>query len=105
MPLRLAVTATVALTTPVPAADSATAVAAPVLDRALFNVPLGTAAEQNAIFIRVAGLVDRVPAGEQAAMSFFGFGRTPGPDANARCPPGDLRTGRPESRSLFNVGA
>jgi phosphatidylserine/phosphatidylglycerophosphate/cardiolipin synthase-like enzyme len=55
----------------------------PVIDHATFNNPVGNVAEQNAIFSQFARLIDRVPAGEQIALSFFGFdtvSQADGPD-------------------------
>jgi len=51
----------------------AAAVADPVIGHAVFNDPAGTTAQQNAIQIQLAGLIDRVPAGEEIQGSFFGF--------------------------------
>ena len=45
----------------------------PVMNRAVFNRPINSVAEQNAIFIQLARIIDRVPAGEEIQMSFFGF--------------------------------
>lgn len=45
----------------------------PLLNRAVFSRPLGSVAEQNAIFIQLARIIDRVPAGEEIQMSWFGF--------------------------------
>ncbi|WP_394851119.1 phosphatidylserine/phosphatidylglycerophosphate/cardiolipin synthase family protein [Pendulispora rubella] len=45
----------------------------PVMNKAVFNDPIGTKAAQNAIFIQFARLIDRVPAGEEIQMSFFGW--------------------------------
>ncbi|HZE40292.1 MAG TPA: phospholipase D-like domain-containing protein [Stackebrandtia sp.] len=53
----------------------------PVMNAPVFNDPLGTAAEQNAIFIQFARLIDRVPAGERISLSFFGFDTTSGQDS------------------------
>jgi phosphatidylserine/phosphatidylglycerophosphate/cardiolipin synthase-like enzyme len=53
----------------------------PVVGHAVFNDPTGTAAQQNAIFIQLAGLIDRVPAGEEIRMTIFGFDTPDTPDA------------------------
>lgn len=45
----------------------------PVINRAVFNDPFGTTAEQHALFIQLARLIDRVPAGETLQLSWFGF--------------------------------
>jgi hypothetical protein len=45
----------------------------PVINHATFNNPIGAPAEQNAIFIQLARLVDHVPAGEEIQLSWFGF--------------------------------
>jgi phosphatidylserine/phosphatidylglycerophosphate/cardiolipin synthase-like enzyme len=55
------------------AAGTAAAEPDPVINHAVFNDPLGTPAEQNAIFIQLARLIDRVPAGEEIQLSWFGF--------------------------------
>ncbi|MFE9655887.1 hypothetical protein [Micromonospora sp. NPDC006431] len=39
----------------------------------VFSRPTGTAAQQNAIFIQLARIIDRVPAGGEIQMSWFGF--------------------------------
>ena len=48
----------------------------PTLNDAVFNQPTGSAAEQNTIFIQLARIIDRVPAGGEIQMSWFGFGVT-----------------------------
>lgn len=53
------------------AAHAADAVPDPVINKAVFNDPFGTRAQQHALFIQLAGLIDRVPAGETIQMSFF----------------------------------
>lgn len=45
----------------------------PVIGQATFNDPVGAEAEQNAIFVQLARLIDRVPAGESIELSWFGF--------------------------------
>jgi len=45
----------------------------PLLGRGVFNDPAGTKAQQNAIVVQLAGLIDRVPAGAEIEGSFFGF--------------------------------
>lgn len=60
----------------VPALRPAPASAAgpdPVLDKPVFSRPLGSVAEQNAIFMQLGGIIDRVPAGEEIQMSWFHF--------------------------------
>ncbi|SFW76372.1 phospholipase D-like domain-containing protein [Amycolatopsis australiensis] len=57
---------------PVPAAAAA-ATPDPVIGHAVFNDPTGTPARQNAIAIQLAGLIDRVPAGEEIRLTVFGF--------------------------------
>ncbi|MEU8227917.1 phospholipase D-like domain-containing protein [Kribbella sp. NPDC048915] len=49
------------------------AVPDPVIGHAVFNDPAGSTTAQNAIQIQLAGLIDRVPAGEEIQGSFFGF--------------------------------
>ncbi|MGH8794114.1 MAG: phospholipase D-like domain-containing protein, partial [Stackebrandtia sp.] len=66
----------IALAAGVVAAPTTPAFAAepdPVVNHAVFSNPIGSEAEQNAVFIQFARLIDRVPAGEEIAMSFFGF--------------------------------
>ncbi|MCR6486857.1 phospholipase D-like domain-containing protein [Amycolatopsis sp. OK19-0408] len=58
------------LAAPLPAAA---ATADPVLGHAVFNDPTGPEARQNAIAIQLAGLIDRVPAGEEIRLTVFGF--------------------------------
>jgi phosphatidylserine/phosphatidylglycerophosphate/cardiolipin synthase-like enzyme len=48
----------------------------PTVNDAVFNRPTGSAAEQNTIFIQLARIIDRVPAGGEIQMSWFGFGVT-----------------------------
>jgi len=48
----------------------------PTMNDAVFNRPTGAAAEQNTIFIQLARIIDRVPAGGEIQMSWFGFGVT-----------------------------
>ncbi|MFY1690389.1 phospholipase D-like domain-containing protein [Plantactinospora sp. WMMB782] len=48
----------------------------PTMNDAVFNRPTGTAAQQNAIFVQLARIIDRVPAGGEIQMSWFGFGVT-----------------------------
>ncbi|MEU8045608.1 hypothetical protein AB0B71_15880 [Micromonospora echinofusca] len=70
------VLATVLAASGVPALCPAPAIAAgpdPVLDKPVFSRPLGSVAEQNAIFIQLGGIIDRVPAGEEIQMSWFHF--------------------------------
>ncbi|MEV6305970.1 phospholipase D-like domain-containing protein [Actinoplanes sp. NPDC051861] len=45
----------------------------PVLNKAVFNNPLGTKAEQNTIYKQVARLIDRVPQGAELRMSMYHF--------------------------------
>jgi phosphatidylserine/phosphatidylglycerophosphate/cardiolipin synthase-like enzyme len=46
----------------------------PVMNAAVFNEPLGaSAAQRNAIFMQLARLIDRVPAGEEIQLSVFHF--------------------------------
>lgn len=45
----------------------------PVMNLPVFNDPWGTTAAQNANFIQFARLIDRVPAGEEIVLSWFGF--------------------------------
>lgn len=52
----------------------------PVIGRPVFNDPLGTEAQQNAIFIQLARVIDRVPADGELQMSWFGFSLPEGPD-------------------------
>lgn len=53
----------------------------PVMNKAVFNNPIGTVAEQNAIFAQLARVIDRVPAGEEIQMSFFDFSVYDVPDS------------------------
>lgn len=53
----------------------------PVIDHAVFNDPQGTVAEQYAIFIQFGRLIDRTPAGETIAMSFFGLDKVTDADS------------------------
>ncbi|WP_422771210.1 phospholipase D-like domain-containing protein [Plantactinospora sp. WMMC1484] len=48
----------------------------PTMNDAVFNRPTGSATQQNAIFIQLARIIDRVPAGGEIQMSWFGFGVT-----------------------------
>ncbi|MGI5145196.1 phospholipase D-like domain-containing protein [Plantactinospora sp. CA-294935] len=48
----------------------------PTMNDAVFNRPTGAATQQNAIFIQLARIIDRVPAGGEIQMSWFGFGVT-----------------------------
>ena len=58
----------------VPTAASAdAAVPDPLIGHGVFNDPAGSTLQQNAIVIQLAGLIDRVPAGEEIEGSFFGF--------------------------------
>ncbi|MEV0238180.1 phospholipase D-like domain-containing protein [Nonomuraea sp. NPDC050786] len=63
-------------TTTAAAADAAvTATAgAPVINRPVFNNPLGTVQERRAIFSQLVGLIDATPAGEQIRGSVFAIG-------------------------------
>ncbi|MFG1779618.1 phospholipase D-like domain-containing protein [Micromonospora sp. NPDC049048] len=45
----------------------------PVMNKPVFSRPLGSAAEQNAIFTQLARIIDRVPTGEEIQMSWFHF--------------------------------
>ncbi|WP_433356293.1 phospholipase D-like domain-containing protein [Microtetraspora malaysiensis] len=45
--------------------------AAPVIDRPVFNNPVGTTQERRAIFSQLVGLIDATPAGEQIRGSVF----------------------------------
>ncbi|GIE33691.1 hypothetical protein Ait01nite_067360 [Actinoplanes italicus] len=68
---RLAVTALITLVTLAAPAAAHAAEPDPVLDKAVFNDPAGTKAEQNAIFKQVARLIDRIPAGGELRMSMY----------------------------------
>ncbi|MEQ4303870.1 phospholipase D-like domain-containing protein [Plantactinospora sp. B6F1] len=48
----------------------------PTMNDAVFNRPTGSAAQQNAIFIQLARIIDRVPPGGEIQMSWFGFSVT-----------------------------
>lgn len=61
---------TLGVVVPVPAPATAAAEPDPVVNRAVFNDPLGAPAEQHAVFSQLARLIDRVPTGEQLRMSF-----------------------------------
>ncbi|MEV4760922.1 phospholipase D-like domain-containing protein [Micromonospora sp. NPDC049559] len=45
----------------------------PTMNHAVFSRPTGTVAQQNAIFMQLARIIDRVPAGGEIQMSWFGF--------------------------------
>ncbi|GAA4013335.1 hypothetical protein GCM10022247_40110 [Allokutzneria multivorans] len=60
---------------PVPGAMAAVTPAEPdpVVNRPVFNDPWGAPAAQYASFTQFARLIDRVPAGEEIVLSWFGF--------------------------------
>lgn len=53
----------------------------PVLNKVVFNDPLGTRAEQHALVAQLGRLIDRVPAGETIRMSFADWTHRDGPDS------------------------
>lgn len=71
----VAAAALAALSAPaaVPSAASAATTPEPVVGHAVFSDPAGTAAQQNAVFTQLAGLVERVPAGQDIELSTYGF--------------------------------
>lgn len=71
----LAAAALVALALPAvgPGPASAATTPEPVVGHAVFNDPTGTAAQQNAVFTQLAGLIERVPAGQDIELSTYGF--------------------------------
>lgn len=48
----------------------------PVIGHAVFNDPVGTAEAQNAVFLQLAGLIERVPAGQDIELTIYQFHAT-----------------------------
>lgn len=72
IPGRVAVMALVtAATLAVPAAAHAAAEPDPVLNKAVFNDPAGTVAQQYTIYQQTARLIDRIPADGELRMSMY----------------------------------
>ncbi|GIL28108.1 phospholipase D-like domain-containing protein [Actinocatenispora comari] len=45
----------------------------PVIGHAVFNDPAGSATAQDAVFTQLAGLIERVPAGQDIELTTYGF--------------------------------
>jgi hypothetical protein len=74
--VRLAAVGAVAILAPVAlvsAASPAAAVTKPVINGPVFNDPLGTTAEQRAIFDQLINLINATPAGETIRAAMFEF--------------------------------